>query len=84
MQPRSEEETKELIEKGEAYLESEDYEEAKKSFEKATTLDEKDARAWIGLGRAYVDLKNYEEAKKCLDKATELDEGAQSGKSVIF
>ena len=63
MQSKSEEESTELLKKGEAYLGSEDYEEAKKSFEKAVKLNEKDSRGWIGLGRAYVNLKNNEEAK---------------------
>jgi Tfp pilus assembly protein PilF len=66
---KSEEKTKELIEKGEAYLESKDYKEAKKSFEKAIKLDEKNIGAWIGLGRFYVKLnENYEEAKKCFEE----------------
>lgn len=46
MQSKGEEEAKELIEKGGAYLESGDYEEAEKCFAKAVTLDAKDIRAW--------------------------------------
>src|SRR5204862_3472149 len=61
------------VEKGEAYLTAEKYQEASLEFRNAIQIDEKLASAHWGLARAYEGLQRFQEAFEELRKTTELD-----------
>ena len=61
------------IEKGEAYLKDEKFQEASLEFRNALQIDEKLASAHWGLARAYEGLQRFQEAFEELRKTTELD-----------
>jgi tetratricopeptide (TPR) repeat protein len=61
------------VEKGEAYLKDEKFQEASLEFRNAIQIDEKLASAHWGLARAYEGLQRFQEAFEELRKTTELD-----------
>jgi tetratricopeptide (TPR) repeat protein len=61
------------VEKGEAYLKDEKFQEASLEFRNAIQIDEKLASAHWGLARAFEGLQRYQEAFEELRKTTELD-----------
>src|SRR6267142_4358267 len=61
------------VEKGEAYLKAEKFQEASLEFRNAVQIDEKLASAHWGLARAYEGLQRFQEAFEELRKTTELD-----------
>jgi tetratricopeptide (TPR) repeat protein len=61
------------VEKGEAYLKDEKFQEASLEFRNAVQIDEKFASAHWGLARAYEGLQRFQEAFEELRKTTELD-----------
>jgi tetratricopeptide (TPR) repeat protein len=61
------------VEKGEAYLKDERFQEASLEFRNAMQIDEKLASAHWGLARAYEGLQRFQEAFEELRKTTELD-----------
>jgi tetratricopeptide (TPR) repeat protein len=61
------------VEKGEAYLKDESFQEASLEFRNAIQIDEKLASAHWGLARAYEGLQRFPEAFEELRKTTELD-----------
>lgn len=64
-----------LVKKGTAYLEKENYEDAKEVFQKAIEKEEDVAEAYRGLGIAYMEQEEYEEALWAFEKA--LGEGTE-------
>jgi tetratricopeptide (TPR) repeat protein len=62
------------VEKGEAYLKEEKFQEASLEFRNAIQIDEKLASAHWGLARAYEGLQRFQEAFEELRKTTELDQ----------
>src|SRR2546423_15607300 len=60
------------VEKGEAYLKDEKFQEAALEFRNAIQIDEKLASAHWGLARAYEGLQRFQEAFEELRKTTEL------------
>lgn len=50
------------VELGDAYLRNEDFENAKKSYEKALSLNSKKADAYYGLSQVFYKLKDYKSA----------------------
>ncbi len=61
------------VEKGEAYLKDEKFQEASLEFRNAIQIDEKLASAHWGLARAYEGLQRFQETFEELRKTTELD-----------
>ena len=61
------------VEKGEAYLKEEKFQEASLEFRNAIQIDESMASAHWGLARAYEGLQRFHEAFEELGKTTELD-----------
>src|SRR6267142_514790 len=61
------------VEKGEAYLKAEKFQEASLEYRNAVQIDEKLASAHWGLARAYEGLQRFQEAFEELRKTTELD-----------
>lgn len=61
------------VEKGEAYLKDEKFQEASLEFRSAVQIDEKLAPAHWGLARAYEGLQRFQEAFEELRKTTQLD-----------
>jgi tetratricopeptide (TPR) repeat protein len=61
------------VEKGEAYLKEEKFQEASLEFRNAIQIDERLASAHWGLARAYEGLQRFQEAFEELGKTTELD-----------
>lgn len=61
------------VEKGEAYLKDEKFQEASLEFRNAIQIDERFAAAHWGLARAYEGLQRFPEAFDELRKTTELD-----------
>jgi Tfp pilus assembly protein PilF len=61
------------VEKGEAYLKEEKFQEASLEFRNAIQIDESLASAHWGLARAYEGLQRFHEAFEELGKTTELD-----------
>jgi tetratricopeptide (TPR) repeat protein len=61
------------VEKGEAYLKDEKFQEASLEFRNAVQIDEKLATAHWGLARAYEGLQRFQEAFEELRKTTQLD-----------
>jgi tetratricopeptide (TPR) repeat protein len=61
------------LEKGEAYLKAEKFQEASLEFRNAIQIDEKLAAAHWGLARAYEGLQRFQETFEELRKTTELD-----------
>lgn len=61
------------VEKGEAYLKEEKFQEASLEFRNAIQIDEKMASAHWGLARAYEGLQRFQEAFEELRKTTQLD-----------
>ncbi|MCA1605889.1 MAG: tetratricopeptide repeat protein [Acidobacteria bacterium] len=61
------------VEKGEAYLKDEMFQEASLEFRNAIQIDEKLASAHWGLARAYEGLQRFQETFEELRKTTELD-----------
>lgn len=61
------------VEKGEAYLKDEKFQEASLEFRNAIQIDETLASAHWGLARAYEGLQRFQEAFEELRKTTELD-----------
>jgi tetratricopeptide (TPR) repeat protein len=61
------------VEKGEAYLKDEKFQEASLEFRNAIQIDEKLASAHWGLARSYEGLQRFQEAFEELRKTTELD-----------
>src|SRR5258705_12290128 len=61
------------VEKGEAYLKQEKFQEASLEFRSAIQIDEKLASAHWGLARSYEGLQRVQEAFEELRKTTELD-----------
>lgn len=61
------------VEKGEAYLKDEKYQEASLEFRNAIQIDERLATAHWGLARAFEGLQRFPEAFEELRKTTELD-----------
>src|SRR6185503_4826762 len=61
------------VEKGEAYLKAEKFQEASLEFRNAIQIDERLASAHWGLARAYEGLQRFQEAFEELRKTTELD-----------
>ena len=61
------------VEKGEAYLKDEKFQEASLEFRNAIQIDEKLASAHWGLARSYEGLQRFQEAFEELGKTTELD-----------
>lgn len=61
------------VEKGEAYLKEEKFQEASLEFRNAIQIDEKLASAHWGLARAYEGLQRFQETFEELRKTTELD-----------
>jgi tetratricopeptide (TPR) repeat protein len=61
------------VEKGEAYLKDEKFQEASLEFRNAVQIDEKLASAHWGLARAYEGLQRFQEAFEELRKTTQLD-----------
>ena len=61
------------LEKGEAYLKDEKFQEASLEFRNAIQIDEKLASAHWGLARAYEGLQRFQETFEELRKTTELD-----------
>jgi len=61
------------VEKGEAYLKDEKFQEASLEFRNAIQIDEKLASAHWGLARAYEGLQRFQEAFEELRKTTDLD-----------
>lgn len=48
------------------------------SFEKATSLDARNAEAWYNRGMVFCSLERYEDAVDSLEKALEIDHKVQS------
>ena len=67
------EKAKAHVEKGEAYLKDEKFQEASLEFRNAIQIDEKLASAHWGLARAYEGLQRFQEAFEELRKTTQLD-----------
>ena len=63
------------VEKGEAYLKDEKFQEASLEFRNAIQIDDKLASAHWGLARSYEGLQRLKEAFEELRKTTELDAG---------
>jgi tetratricopeptide (TPR) repeat protein len=61
------------VEKGEAYLKDEKFQEASLEFRNAIQIDEKLASAHWGLARSYEGLQRFQETFEELRKTTELD-----------
>src|SRR5580765_6996435 len=61
------------VERGEAYLKNEKFQEASLEFRNAIQIDEKLASAHWGLARSYEGLQRFQEAFEELRKTTELD-----------
>jgi tetratricopeptide (TPR) repeat protein len=61
------------VEKGEAYLKDEKFQEASLEFRNAIQIDEKLASAHWGLARSYEGLQRFQEAFEELRKTTDLD-----------
>ena len=61
------------VEKGEAYLKDEKFQEASLEFRNAIQIDDKLASAHWGLARAYEGLQRFQETFEELRKTTELD-----------
>ena len=61
------------VEKGEAYLKAEKFQEASLEFRNAIQIDEKLASAHWGLARSFEGLQRFQEAFEELRKTTELD-----------
>ena len=61
------------VEKGEAYLKEEKFQEASLEFRNAIQIDEKLASAHWGLARSYEGLQRFQEAFEELRKTTDLD-----------
>ncbi len=61
------------VEKGEAYLKSEKFQEASLEFRNAVQIDENLASAHWGLARSYEGLQRFQEAFEELRKTTQLD-----------
>ena len=61
------------VEKGEAYLKDEKFQEASLEFRNAIQIDEKLASAHWGLARSFEGLQRFQEAFEELRKTTELD-----------
>lgn len=61
------------VERGEAYLKDEKYQEASLEFRNATQIDDQLASAHWGLARAYEGLQRFQEAFEELRKTTQLD-----------
>ncbi len=61
------------VEKGDAYLKDEKFQEASLEFRNAIQIDEKLVSAHWGLARAYEGLQRFQEAFEELRKTTELD-----------
>jgi tetratricopeptide (TPR) repeat protein len=61
------------VEKGEAYLKDEKFQEAALEFRNAIQIDEKLASAHWGLARSYEGLQRFQEAFEELRKTTDLD-----------
>src|SRR5258705_7014917 len=61
------------VEKGEAYLKQEKFQEASLEFRNAIQIDEKLATAHWGLARSYEGLQRFQEAFDELRRTTDLD-----------
>ncbi|HEY8187927.1 MAG TPA: tetratricopeptide repeat protein [Pyrinomonadaceae bacterium] len=61
------------VQKGDAYLKEEKFQEASLEYRNAVQLDDKLASAHWGLARAYEGLQRFQEAFEELRKTTELD-----------
>src|SRR5882672_1514269 len=61
------------VQKGEAYLKDEKFQEASLEFRNAIQIDEKLASAHWGLARSYEGLQRFQEAFEELRKTTDLD-----------
>src|SRR6185295_13723890 len=61
------------VQKGDAYLKDEKFQEASLEYRNAVQIDEKLASAHWGLARAYEGLQRFQEAFEELRKTTELD-----------
>ncbi len=61
------------VEKGEAYLKAEKFQEASLEFRNAIQIDEKFAAAHWGLARSYEGLQRFQEAFEELRRTTDLD-----------
>jgi tetratricopeptide (TPR) repeat protein len=61
------------VQKGEAYLKDEKFQEASLEFRNAIQIDERLASAHWGLARSYEGLQRFQEAFEELGKTTELD-----------
>jgi tetratricopeptide (TPR) repeat protein len=64
---------------GTAYLQQNNWKDARPALEKATQLDPKSAGAYLQLGATYNQMKDYPEAEKALTRGLELSPNAAAG-----
>ena len=62
-----------LVEKGKALLEENNFEEALGFFEQALLLNQSDPELWNYKGIALRSIGRYDEALECFNKSLELD-----------